>query len=145
LKRILFLLIIISLTPSCIIIPLSADHRQEIDCVQSQIAVGKTTREDVISILGPPDVTRDRFILYKQKEYDGGVFFGIGKGSVGGQRFMDLYFEFDNHGVLVDFRTDKYDRDIRSVKDDDDTSKMEDPCHPEKGMEACDPGVESCP
>ena len=143
-KRILFLLIIISLTSGCpIYIPLSADHRQEIDCVQSQIAVGKTTREDVISKLGEPDVKRDRFILYKNKEYSGGAyvglvyFVGLGvSGSKVGQVFIDLYFEFDKYGVLTEYRVDKYDKSLRSVKDDEDTSKME---------EACDPGVESCP
>jgi len=152
-KRILFLLIIISLTSGCpFIIPLPADHRQEIDCVRSQIAVGLTTREDVISKLGEPDVSRDRYILYQHKEYSGGAYVGVlipvgqgvGGGTVG-QVFMDLYFEFDIYGVLTEYRVDKYDKSFRSVKDDEDTSKMEDPCHPEKGMEACDPGVDSCP
>jgi len=148
-KRILFLLIIISLT-SCIpyIIPALSEHGQEIDCLRSQIAVGLTTREDVISILGQPDVTRDRFIIYKNKEYDGGINYGIlfsaPGGSVSGQVFMDLYFEFDIYGVLTEYRVDKYDKSLRSVKDDEDTSKMEDPCHPEMEMEACDPGVDSC-
>jgi len=77
-KRILFLLIIISLTSGCpIFIPLPSDHFDEINKVQKQIAVGKTTREDVISILGKPDVKRDRFILYKNKEYRGGAIVGI--------------------------------------------------------------------
>lgn len=151
LKRILFLLIIISLTSGCpIYIPLPADHWQEIACVRSQIAVGVTTREDVISKLGEPDVKRDRFILYKNKEYDGGAFVGffipIGTGGGGGtvgQVFMDLYFEFDKSGVLTEYRVDKYDKSLRSVKDDEDTSKIEDPCHLEP-EEACDPGVDSC-
>jgi len=143
-KRILFLLVFISVAPGCLIIPLSSDHGEEIDKVQSQIKMGFTTREEVISILGPPNVTRDRFILYRQKEYSGGAFLGIllpspaaaaAASGVAGQVFMDLYFEFDNYGVLVDFRTDKYDRYLRSVKDDEDTSKTE---------EACDPGIESC-
>lgn len=116
-KRILFLLIIISLAPACLIIPLSSDHGEEIDKVQKQIVIGSTTKNEVIAILGPPDVTRERFILYKHKEYDGGAYLIIGNtGGTVGQEFMDLYFEFDNHGVLVDFRTDKYDRFLRSVK-----------------------------
>jgi len=119
-KRILFLLIIISLAPGCLILPVSADHREAIDKVQSQIVVGVTTREEVISILGEPDVTRDRFILYKHKEYNGGMFVGIfiapmGKTSTVGQVFMDLYFEFDNFGILTDFRADKYDEYLKSV------------------------------
>jgi hypothetical protein len=144
-KRIVFLLLIVILTPGCLILPMGGgEHGQEIACVRSQIAVGLTTRETVISILGEPDVKRDRFILYKNKEYDGGFFVWFGShGGTRGQVFMDLYFEFDNHGVLTDFRTDKYDFSWKSVKDDEDTSKIEDPCHPEP-EEACDPGVESC-
>ena len=111
-KRILILFLIVTLTPGCLIIPLSSDHGDEIDKVQSQIAIGSTTKEEVIAILGPPDITRDRFILYKHKEYGGGAlvltFIPPDKGGVVGQGFMDLYFEFDNYGVLVDFRTDKY-------------------------------------
>ena len=136
-KRILILFIIVSLTPGCLIFPLPSDHGEEIDKVQSQIVLGSTTREDVISILGEPDFTRDRFILYRHKDYSGGAVVGIlippsGVGGVVGQRFMDLYFEFDNYGVLTDFRVDKYDKSFRSVKDDEDTQKD------------CDPGMESC-
>ena len=136
-KRIVFLLIIVILTPGCLIIPLPGEHGQEIDKIQSQIAVGLTTREDVISILGEPDVTRDRFIFYQKKEHNGGWFVVVfsstsGRAEVAGQEFMDLYFEFDNYGVLTDFRVDKYDKSLRSVKDDEDTQKD------------CDPGMESC-
>jgi len=112
LKRILFLLIIISLTPGCLIIPLPSDHGEEIDKVLKQIAIGKTTREEVISILGRPTVTTDRYISYFKKEYDGGVGVMVFIPPIGGweagQVFMDLYFEFDNYGVLVDFRMGKY-------------------------------------
>ena len=143
-QRILILIIIVNFTSGCpFFFPLTSDHGEEIDKVQSQIVVGLTTREEVISILGKPDVTRDRFILYRHKEYSGGVVVGyIVPGTSGGmvrtvgQEYMDLYFEFDNYGVLTDFRVDKYDKSLRSIKDDEDTSKME---------EACDPGMESCP
>jgi len=117
-KRIAFLLIIISVAPGCLFfaLPLPAEHGQEIDKVQSQIVVGKTTREDVISILGEPDVTRDRFIFYQKKIYNGGWFVVALGGATGGgagiagQEFMDLYFEFDSYGVLTDYRVDKYDK-----------------------------------
>ncbi len=142
-KRILFLMVFISLAPGCLILPVSAEHGQEIDKVQSQIAVGKTTREEVISILGQPDVKRDRFILYKNKEYIGSLLQLFAARESFGQVFMDLYFEFDKYGVLTEYRVDKYDRAWKSVKDDEDTSKIEDPCDP--GMESCDPGMESCP
>jgi len=120
-KRILFLLIIVILTPGCLILPLHDEHREAIDKVQKQIAIGKTTRQDVISILGEPDVTRDRFIFYKNKIYDGGRFYLIvipteGAAGTSGQEYMDLYFEFDNDGVLTDFRVDKYNFDYRVDK-----------------------------
>jgi len=56
-----------------------------------------------------------------------------------GQVFMDLYFEFDNYGVLTDFRVDKYYKGLRSVpdyKDYKDTPKTEEDCDP--GMDSCD-------
>jgi len=126
-KRILILFLLANLTSGCpVFIPLSSDHREEIDKVQGQIAIGSTTKEEVISILGPPDVTRDRFILYRHKEYSGGAIVGFivplpivggAGGGVAGQVFMDLYFEFDDYGVLIDFRTDKYDESLRSVEE----------------------------
>ncbi len=57
-------------------------------------------------------------------------------GGTFGEVYMDLYFEFDNYGTLIEFRADKYDKFLRSVKGGEDTPKTE---------EACDPGVESCP
>jgi len=139
-KRILFLLVFISVAPGCLFfaLPLPAEHGQEIDKVQSQIVVGKTTREDVISILGEPDVTEDRSISYFNKVYNGGWFVLSlpGRGArIKGQEFMDLYFEFDNYGVLTDCGTHKFEKSWIYVKDDEDTSKME---------EARDQGKESC-
>jgi len=111
-KRILILFLILNLTSGCLILPVSGDHQQEIDKVLKQIAIGSTTREEVISILGRPTVTTDRYISYFKKEYDGGVGVMVFIPPIGGweagQVFMDLYFEFDNYGVLVDFRTGKY-------------------------------------
>jgi len=141
-KRILFLLVFISVAPGCLFfaLPLPAEHGQEIDKVQSQIVVGKTTREDVISILGEPDVTEDRSISYNSKVYSGGWFVMSGSGAGGysgiyGQVLMNFYFEFDNYGVLTDCGTNKYYPGGKAVKDDEDTSKME---------EARDQGKESC-
>lgn len=119
-KRLLILFLIATLAPACLMIPLSSDHGEEIEKVQKQIAIGSTTKEEVISILGPPDVTRERFILYKNKEYSGGALWMIilppsGAGGTAGQVYMDLYFEFDNYGVLIDFRSDKYDVQLNNV------------------------------
>ncbi len=120
-KRILFLLIIISLAPACLMIPLTSDHAEEIDKVQKQMVIGSTTKGEILSIMGHPDVSRKRYILYRNKEYSGGVAWAIlippsgGASGVAGQVYMDLYFEFDNHEVLVDFRADKYDRRLNTV------------------------------
>jgi len=120
LKRILILFIIVNLTYGCLYIPLPAYHGQEIDKVNSQVAVGVTTRGDVISILGQPDVTRDRFIFYKHKMSNGGwfvmVFAPSGGAKIAGEVFMDLYFEFDSYGVLTDYRVDKYDEFLETVE-----------------------------
>jgi len=110
-KRIVFLLVFISVAPGCFLFafPLPAEHGQEIDKLQSQIVVGKTTMGDVISILGEPDVTEDRSISYFNKEYNGGWYVVYASGAnVVGQGFMDFYFEFDNYGVLTDCGTNKY-------------------------------------
>jgi hypothetical protein len=114
-KGILFSILVLSIFPSCILFPLPSDHGDEIEKVQKKIKIGSTKREEIISILGKPDVSKDRYILYLRKNTYGGVFFwGVGLFGVSsqtgvGKEFMDLYFEFDNFGVLVELRTDKYD------------------------------------
>jgi len=138
------LILILLLGSGCLIVSLPAEHREEIDKLQSQITVGSTTKEEVISIFGEPDVTRDRFIMYLKKEYSGGrgwVVFtpggsGGGSGSFG-QVYMDLYFEFDNFGTLMKFRTNKYDKKRKTIKDDGYIPKA-------KVEDDCDPGMESC-
>ena len=138
-KRLIILFLILNFTPGCIIIPLPDHHQEEIDKVQEKVAIGSTTREEIISILGPPHVARDRYIIYQQKAYSGGALLGIlwpNQDRVIGKVFMDLYFEFDGYGVLTVLRVDKYDQYLLSVKDNKNTSKKE---------EACDPGAESCP
>lgn len=121
----LFLLsLLLSSAYACLgfITPLPSDHGREIDEVQHKIQIGSTTRVEIISILGKPDVSKNRFIFYSNKESVGGVLFVLisyagGGANVYGQEFMDLYFEFDNYGVLVEFRTDKYDKLGSSLKE----------------------------
>jgi len=67
LKRLLILFLIVNLTPGCLAIPLSSEHGEEIDNVQSQIVIGSTTREEVIAILGEPDVTREEVLKRMEK------------------------------------------------------------------------------
>jgi hypothetical protein len=121
-KGILFSILVLSIFPSCVLFPLPSDHGDEIEKVKKNIKIGSTTREEIISNLGKPDISKNRYILYLRKNSYGGVYWGaagffIGGGSGKfGQEFMDLYFEFDNYGVLVEFRTDKYDRLGNSIE-----------------------------
>jgi hypothetical protein len=119
-KQTFLLILILLLGSSCIMFPLPAKHREEIDTVRKQLVVGTSTKEEVISILGEPDVTKERYILYRKKEYDGG--WGVIMGNAGGQdwqEYMDLYFGFDNYGTLIEYRFDKYDAGARPIKDDE--------------------------
>ena len=108
-KRLVFLLIFLNLLPSCI--PLWSTHKAAIDKLQSQVAVGSTTREEVISILGKPDLARDRYIIYLKREYEGGHFVLSCPSHVtpvANKEHMDLFFEFDKDGILTNYRMDKY-------------------------------------
>ena len=110
-KRIVFLLIFLNLLTSCI--PLWSTHGASISKLQSQVAMGSTTREEVISILGEPDLARERYIIYLEREYEGGwkpLVGQIGSGCAPpiGRKYMDLFFEFDNDGILTNYRMDKY-------------------------------------
>jgi len=123
------LILILLFGSGCVIpfvIPTSADHYVEIDKVLSQLKVGVTTREEVISILGKPDFIRENYILYREREYAGGAHVGViiflvvtggGGSSKEGQVFMDFLFEFDNYGTLIDYQVDKYDRHLRPIKE----------------------------
>ena len=101
--RILILLVIWNLLPNCF--PLPSAHRAEIDKLQSHMAAGTTTKEEIISILGKPDIATERYIFYIAREYDAGWWGWMGCGPVRwGYEYMDLYFEFDDHGTLTDYR-----------------------------------------
>ena len=116
--RILILLVIWNLLPNCF--PLPSSHRAEINELQSRVAVGVTSKEQIISILGKPDLERDRYILYLRREYDAGIYF-MGFWSAGmtvGEEYMDLYFVFDDQGILTDYNFDKYDDGLRPIKDE---------------------------
>ena len=116
-KRIVFLLIILILIPSCI--PLWSTHKASINKLQSQVAIGSTTREEVILILGEPDLARDRYIIYLEREYEGGYANLLScRNRTLNREFMDLYFEFDKNGILTNYRMDKY-ADPRTTMDAD--------------------------
>ena len=108
-KRIAFLFILLNLIPSCI--PLWSTHGAAIDKLQSQVAMGSTTREEVILILGEPDLARDRYIIYLEREYEGGYMILAACGGtppVFKREYMDLFFEFDKDGTLTAYRADQY-------------------------------------
>jgi hypothetical protein len=114
--RILILLVIWILLPNCAT-PLPSAHNAEIDKLQSHVAVGATVREDIISILGKPDLARDTYILYLRREY--AVIRTVGLFAIPrvvGRAYMNFYFEFDDFGTLKDYRMDKYDARLEPVK-----------------------------
>ena len=138
--RILILVAIWNMLPSCI--PLPSAHRAELDKLQSHAEVGTTTKEEIVSILGKPDLERERYILYLRREYAAGAYplsalimFNFSHLMIQGEEYMDLYFVFDEDETLTDYRMDKYGDSLLTIKDDKDTPKIE---------KACDPGIESC-
>ncbi len=85
------------------------NSRQNItDKVPDFIVVGKTTRADVLLLLGDPDRKKDkdeRFLYFRQSE-EGGIAFlvgGAGRGGVVGTpvSFRVLTLVFDGSGVVV--------------------------------------------
>jgi len=67
--------------------------------------------EDVISILGEPDVTTARYMSYIGKVYNGGWWFMTYHGDfIYGKVLMNFYFNFDNYGVLTDWTTHKFNK-----------------------------------
>jgi hypothetical protein len=138
--RILILIAIWNLLPSCI--PLPSAHRAEIKSLEREIVVGSTTKKEIVSILGKPDLERKRYILYLRREYSAGayplsalIYFNFSHLMIQGEEYMDFYFVFDEDETLTDYRMDKYGDSLLTIKDDKDTPKIE---------KACDPGMESC-
>lgn len=107
------LILILMLGSGCLIFPFpsgSPSMRTFYDVHLRYMTEGSTTREEVISRIGEPDIKLKRFILYKHKvEGRGwrlmGGFLGRG-GSI--HRFegewIDVSFEFDEQGVLTEYR-----------------------------------------
>ena len=111
--KILPLILILLLGSGCLIFPFpsgSPSMRTFYDVHLRYMTEGSTTREEVISRIGEPDIKLKKFILYKHKvEGRGwrlmGGFLGRG-GSI--HRFegewIDVSFEFDEQGVLTEYR-----------------------------------------
>jgi hypothetical protein len=108
-KILVLMTVFLSLTFSCVVAP--SPWRGATEILQNRIAVGSTSREEVIAIYGKPDVTRERWVLYTSRAYDSGVeFVGCPQEFIHrrGSEYMDLFFEFDNNDTLTNYRVDKY-------------------------------------
>lgn len=99
------LILILLLGSGCLILPASSPSMYSFNQQLNQLAVGSTTREEVISIIGEPDIKLKRFILYKQKIQSGEAHVFILQSSHRIQgNFMDVSFEFDEDRILTEYR-----------------------------------------
>ena len=114
-------ILILLLCSGCIILPLPAGSQSMYAFKEKlkDISEGSTTREEVISIIGEPDIKLKKFILYKRRVQSGGakILYWVGiplKGTgitlaSGSKRihdgdWVDVAFEFDEQGVLTEYR-----------------------------------------
>ena len=120
--KILLLILILFFCSGCpIIIPLPSSASPSMYAINEklrELKVGSSTKKEVISIIGKPDINLKRFILYKQKVQSGKsqALTGFilpplgGSGSISGipGKWMDVVFEFDEHGILTKYRLVKF-------------------------------------
>ncbi|MBN2514111.1 MAG: hypothetical protein JXB18_14325 [Sedimentisphaerales bacterium] len=107
--------VLIVCVSSCIVIPTpSFDSGNARDNIKKetpfQFDLGKTTRADIILVLGEPDaVSPDELMLVYRSEKIRGIYFVGGAGYTGaaGAIMKDLYLvaEFDAHGLLQRLKT----------------------------------------
>jgi hypothetical protein len=106
-KRILFLWLVLIWLAGCIIFPVTGDVSS--DDLQTKLIVGVTTKSEVISMLGKPDLERESYIYYLGKQYGTGIFGIIFTFASYDASYIDVYFEFDNYEILSDIRCDGID------------------------------------
>lgn len=140
--KILLLILILFLGSGCpIIIPMFSEDSPSMGVFEGklkQLTMGSTTREEVISIMGEPDVKQKRSIIYKRRVQSGtariilGYILPLGKSCCADARvhrtpgkWMDVSFEFDEHGILTEYRFNGYGRH----DDDDDAAKCISSCN----------------
>ena len=111
-KQTLPLILILVLGSSCLLLPIpqSSNDGAAIDNLLNRIAVGSTTKDEVISALGKPNYSREENIMYWNKHYRGGtkvIFLSTQSKKIGNtpSTLMDLIFEFDSHGMLTRYYT----------------------------------------
>ena len=117
----LSLILVLSLGSSCIILPLPAGSQSMYAFKErlKGISEGSTTKEEVILIIGKPDIKLNKFILYKRRVQSRGAkivyWFGIpipntpitfssGSKRIHDGDWIDVAFEFDEQGVLTEYR-----------------------------------------
>lgn len=109
--RLALALVLVILTAGCVIIPIpipetnAGDTRANISQkTPQQFELGKSTRTEIISVLGEPDaVTPDELMMgYRSSKIRGIFVVGTVGAATGGPISKDSYlvFEFDPHGVL---------------------------------------------
>lgn len=121
--RIGWVALLLSLLSGCLPIPVlpfgdTEGSRQNItDTVPDFLVIGKTTRADVLLMLGDPDekTHNDGRFLYFRETEEGGIAFlvgGAGRGAVAGTpvTFRVLTVAFDRAGVVADVKARKLTR-----------------------------------
>ena len=115
-KQTLPLILMLFFSSGCLIFPLpsgSPSMRTFYNVHLRYMTEGSTTKEEVISIIGEPDINLKRFILYKREVEGKGtrVYYGFvvkGGGAGSSHRYkgewIDVSFEFDEHGILTEYR-----------------------------------------
>jgi hypothetical protein len=115
-RRILFLWLVLILVVGCVRLPFRVADLS-VDVLKNEFIVGVTEKSEVISMLGKPDIERTQYSYYLRKRY-GTPFFGARRlvwDSIPSS-FVDLYFEFDNHGILSDCQGVAYDGTSRRIE-----------------------------
>ncbi len=145
--KILLLILILFLGSGCpIIIPMFSEDSPSMGVFErqlKQLTMGSTTREEVISIIGEPDVKQKRSIIYYRRVQSGtariilGFFLPLGKACCGDAmvhrtpgKWMDVSFEFDEHDILTKYHFIEIGHpDIEIGRHDDDAAKCISSCN----------------
>jgi len=106
-KRILFVLILLTIVPSCIL-PVSSERKDEIEKFKDPAMIGTATQSDMISDFGVPDFKIRDLLVYRNVPVTRSLLViiapipGIKGETIKGKR-IDLVFKFDDQGLLQSF------------------------------------------
>ncbi len=98
----------------CVAIPLPPEEHQYTEGMESQIKVGQTSRDEIIKLLGEPELpNNERFLIYRMLREPFKLLFIIGgAGGAGGgilpvqQKHFTIILEFDEKGILTNYTHD---------------------------------------